>query len=60
MGGPEDAALCRAVFDEELAKLRQAGDEAYPGGRYEDSAKLFRELIEARPSSNSCRCRPTR
>jgi len=53
MGGPEDAALCRAVFDEELAKLRQAGDEAYPGGRYEDSAKLFRELIEARPSPNS-------
>ena len=29
--GPEDAALCRAVLDEELAKLRQvAGDEAYP------------------------------
>jgi malate synthase len=43
-----DAALCRAVLDEELAKLRQAaGDEAYRGGRYEDAAKLFRELIEA-------------
>jgi malate synthase len=43
-----DAALCRAVLDEELAKLRQtAGDEAYLGGRHEDAAQLFRELIEA-------------
>jgi malate synthase len=43
-----DAALCRAVLDEELVKLREAaGDEAYLGGRYEDAAKLFRELIEA-------------
>jgi len=43
-----DAALCRAVLDEELAKLREAtGDEAYLGDRYEDAAKLFRELIEA-------------
>ena len=43
-----DAALCRAVLDEELAKLREAaGDESYLKGRYEDAAKLFRELIEA-------------
>jgi malate synthase len=43
-----DAALCRAVLDEELAKLREAaGDEAYRHGRYEDAARLFRELIEA-------------
>ena len=43
-----DAALCRAVLDEELAKLRETvGEEAYRRGRYEDAAKLFRELIEA-------------
>jgi len=41
---PEDAALCRAVLDEELAKLHKVvGD----GGRYDDAARLFRELIEA-------------
>jgi malate synthase len=39
-----DAALCRAVLDEELAKLR---DAAADRGRYDDAAKLFRELIEA-------------
>jgi malate synthase len=43
-----DAALCRAVLDEELAKLREAaGDGAYKDGRYDDAARLFRELIEA-------------
>jgi len=43
-----DATLCRAVLDEELAKLRKAaGDDAYQHGRYEDAARLFRELIEA-------------
>ena len=43
-----DAELCRAVLDEELAKLREAaGEEAYRGGRYEDAAQLFRDLIEA-------------
>jgi malate synthase len=43
-----DAALCRTVLDEELAKLREvAGGEAYRHGRYEDAARLFRELIEA-------------
>ena len=42
-----DAALCTAVLDEELAKLRAAaGEEAYRGGRYEDAANLFRELIQ--------------
>jgi malate synthase len=39
-----DAALCRAVLDEELARLRQT---AAANGRYDDAAKLFRELIEA-------------
>ncbi len=43
-----DTALCRAVLDEELAKLREAaGDRAYEDGRYDDAARLFRELIEA-------------
>jgi malate synthase len=43
-----DAGLCRTALDEELLKLREAaGDEAYSSGRYEDAAKLFRELIEA-------------
>ena len=43
-----DAALCRTVLDEELAKLREAaGDGAYRDGRYDDAARLFRELIEA-------------
>jgi len=39
-----DTALYRAVLDEELAKLRET---AAGGSRYEDAAKLFRELIEA-------------
>ena len=43
-----DSALCRAVLDEELAKLREAaGAEDYQGGRYEDAARLFSDLIEA-------------
>jgi len=43
-----DAALCDAVLDEELAKLRAAsGEEAYRGGRFDAAAGLFRELIEA-------------
>ena len=43
-----DAALCRAVLDEELGKLRAAaGGAAYDGGRYEDAARLFCDLIEA-------------
>ncbi len=43
-----DAALCRELLDEELVKLREsAGDDAYHDGRFEDAAKLFRELLEA-------------
>ena len=39
-----DAAVCRAMLDEELVKLREsAGDD----GRYNDAANLFRELVEA-------------
>ena len=39
-----DAALCNAMLDEELAKLRDAAGD---GGRYDDAAELFRELVEA-------------
>jgi malate synthase len=39
-----DAAFCRAVLDEELAKLHAGADD---DARYEDAAALFRELIEA-------------
>ncbi len=39
-----DVALCRAVLDEELVKLRKAAGDS---GRYDDAARLFRELIEA-------------
>ena len=43
-----DARLCGDLLDEELAKLREAvGAEAYRHGRYEDAARLFRDLIEA-------------
>jgi malate synthase len=38
-----DAALCRKLLDEELAKWRESAAD----GRYEDAAKLFRELIGA-------------
>ncbi len=43
-GRTVDAALCRAILDEELGKLRKAAGD---GGRYDDAARLFRELIEA-------------
>jgi malate synthase len=47
-GSTVDAALCRAMLDEELQKLRAAaGDEAYDSGRFAEAARLFRELIEA-------------
>ena len=36
-------ALCRKLLDEELARCR----EDARGGRYEDAARLFSELIEA-------------
>jgi malate synthase len=39
-----DAALCSAILDEELAKLREVAEN---GNRYEDAAELFRELVEA-------------
>jgi len=39
-----DAGLCAALLGDELEKLRQS---AADGGRYDDAAKLFRELIEA-------------
>jgi malate synthase len=37
-----DRALCRAMLDEELAKL----DDSARNGRYRDAAKLFGQLIE--------------
>jgi malate synthase len=42
-GRTVDAALCRTVLDDELAKLR----ESRSSGGYERAAKLFCELIEA-------------
>jgi malate synthase len=43
-GRTVDAALCNAMLDEELAKLRESAGDS---GRYNDAAKLLRELIEA-------------
>jgi malate synthase len=43
-GRTVDAALCRKLLDEELAKLRASRNDA----GYEAAAKLFCELIEAR------------
>ena len=43
-GRTVDAALCSAMLDEELAKLR---DAAGARGRYDDAANLFRQLVEA-------------
>ena len=43
-GRTVDAALCSAMLDEELAKLREA---ARDGGRYDDAADLSRQLVEA-------------
>jgi malate synthase len=39
-----DAALCRALLAEEVAKLHEAAGD---GGRQQDAAELFRMLIEA-------------
>ncbi|HYZ41211.1 MAG TPA: malate synthase A, partial [Stellaceae bacterium] len=39
-----DVALCRALIDEEIARLSKT---AGPNGRYHDAAKLFSKLIEA-------------
>jgi malate synthase len=38
-----DRALCRAVLDEELARL----DDSARSGRYRDAGKLFSQLIES-------------
>jgi malate synthase len=38
-----DTALCRKLLDYELERLRETGR----GGRYEDAARLFADLIEA-------------
>jgi malate synthase len=47
-GRTVDAALCGAMLDEELPKLRNAaGNGACDSGRFGDAAQLFRELIEA-------------
>ncbi|MBV8654212.1 MAG: malate synthase A [Alphaproteobacteria bacterium] len=47
-GRKVDLPLCRAILDEELAKLRKAaGEEAWKAGRYGDAGKLFLDLIEA-------------
>src|SRR6266481_4014224 len=43
-GRTVDVALCRKLLDRELGKLRKAAGD---GGRYDDAAGLFRELIEA-------------
>ena len=42
-GRTVDAALCHKLLDDELARWREAGH----GGRYEDAARLFAELIAA-------------
>jgi len=44
-GRTVDAALCRKLLDEELAKW----SENAPAGRHGDAAKRFSELIEATP-----------
>jgi malate synthase len=43
-GRTVDTVLCSAILDQELATLC---DTAATGGRYDDAASLFRELIEA-------------
>jgi malate synthase len=43
-GAAIDAALCRRMLDEEVARLRA---KAANGGRYEDAARLFGALTEA-------------
>jgi malate synthase len=39
-----DRALCGKILDEELQKLKQGAPE---GQRYDDAAKLFRDMIES-------------
>ncbi len=48
-GRTVDLALVRKVLDEELQKLKATfGDEAWEKGRYQDAARLFLSLIEAK------------
>ena len=47
-GHPIDLAQCKALLDEELAKLSASdSSNSSEAKRYEDAARLFRELIEA-------------
>jgi malate synthase len=47
-GRPVDKALCHAIVEEELEKLKKAsGEDAFAKGRYRDAAKLFRDLIDS-------------
>jgi malate synthase len=39
-----DLELCNRLLDEELGKLKSA---AHPGNRYDDAARIFRDLIAA-------------
>ncbi len=47
-GRAVDHALCHAIVEEELEKLKKtSGDDAYAKGRYRDAAKLFRDMIDS-------------
>jgi len=47
-GRAVDQALCHAIVDEELEKLKAtSGEDAYAKGRYGDAAKLFRAMIDS-------------
>jgi malate synthase len=43
-----DTALCLAIIDEEMQKMRQSmGDQQFDSGQYREAAKLLREMIES-------------
>ncbi len=47
-GRPVDQALCHAIVEEELEKLKKAsGEDAFAKGRYRDAAKLFQAMIDS-------------
>jgi malate synthase len=47
-GRPVDQALCHAIVEEELEKLKKtSGDDAFAKGRYRDAAKLFQAMIDS-------------
>jgi malate synthase len=47
-GATIDAALIRALLDEEMAKIRAAvGEERFRSGKFEEAAALFRDLVLA-------------